>query len=50
LRKPETRQRFNESGFQTMGGPPAKLVDKIVQDRAKSATMIKDAKIGADDK
>ncbi len=50
LRKPETRQRFNETGFQVMGGPPARLVEKIMQDRAKWAKIIQDAKIGADDK
>lgn len=50
LRKPETRQRFDEFGFQVIGGPPARLLDKIVQDRAKWAKIIEDAKIGADDK
>jgi tripartite-type tricarboxylate transporter receptor subunit TctC len=49
LRKPETRQRFNETGFQTMGGPPAALVEKIMQDRAKWARIIQDAKLGGDD-
>jgi tripartite-type tricarboxylate transporter receptor subunit TctC len=50
LRKPEVRQRFNETGFNAMGGPPSALVEKIMQDRAKWGTIIKDAKIGADDK
>jgi tripartite-type tricarboxylate transporter receptor subunit TctC len=49
LRKPETLQRFNETGFQAMGGPPAALVEKIMQDRAKWAKIIQDAKLGADD-
>ena len=49
LQKPETRKRFSESGFQPMGGPPSKLIEKIMQDRAKWTTIIKDAKIGADD-
>ncbi len=50
LRKPETKQRLGDTGFQVMGGPPSKLVDKIMQDRAKWAKIIRDAKIGADDK
>jgi tripartite-type tricarboxylate transporter receptor subunit TctC len=50
LQKPDVRKRLSETGFQPMGGPPSKLVEKIMQDRAKWATIIKDAKIGADDK
>jgi tripartite-type tricarboxylate transporter receptor subunit TctC len=50
LQQPEARRRFSETGFQPMGGPPSRLVEKITQDRAKWATIIKDAKIGADDK
>lgn len=50
LAKPETRKLLGDTGFQVMGGPPAKLVDKIMQDRAKWGKIIKDAKIGADDK
>jgi tripartite-type tricarboxylate transporter receptor subunit TctC len=50
LQQPDARRRFSETGFQPMGGPPSKLVEKITQDRAKWATIIKDAKIGADDK
>ena len=50
LQKPDARKRFSDTGFQPMGGPPSKLVEKIMQDRAKWATIIKDAKIGADDK
>ena len=50
LQKPEARKRLSEFGFQPMGGPPSRLVEKIMQDRAKWATIIRDAKIGADDK
>lgn len=50
LQNPDARKRFSETGFQPMGGPPSRLVEKIMQDRAKWATIIKDAKIGADDK
>ncbi len=49
-RKPETRQRFNATGFQLSGGPSARLVEQIKQDRAKWAKIIQDAKIGPDDK
>lgn len=50
LQKPDTRKRFSEAGFQPMGGTPAQLAQIIEQDRAKWATIIKDAKIGPDDK
>ncbi len=50
LQKPETRKRFSDTGFQAMGGPPFKLREKIMQDRAKWAKIIQDAKIGTDDK
>ena len=50
LRKPETRARFNATGFQLIGGPSARLVEQIMQDRAKWAKIIQDAKIGPDDK
>jgi tripartite-type tricarboxylate transporter receptor subunit TctC len=49
LRKPETRKQFGESGFHIIGGPPAKLTEKIVQDRAKWGKIIRNAKIGAND-
>lgn len=49
LRKPETRKQFSETGFQIMGGPPAKLVETMKQDRAKWGKIIQDAKIGATD-
>jgi tripartite-type tricarboxylate transporter receptor subunit TctC len=49
LRKPETRLRFNETGFQAIGGPPSALVDKIMQDRAKWAKIIQNAKLAPDD-
>ena len=50
LQRPETRKYFSEAGFQPMGGTPAQLAQMIMQDRAKWATIIKDAKIGPDDK
>jgi tripartite-type tricarboxylate transporter receptor subunit TctC len=49
LRKPETRRHFSETGFQIMGGAPAKLTEKIVQDRAKWGKIIQNAKIGVPD-
>jgi tripartite-type tricarboxylate transporter receptor subunit TctC len=50
LQKPDVRKRFSDAGFQPMGGTPAQLAQIMSQDRAKWATIIKDAKIGADDK
>ena len=50
LRRPETRRRMSDNGFQVMGGQPSKLVDKIMEDRSKWAKIIHDAKIGGDDK
>jgi tripartite-type tricarboxylate transporter receptor subunit TctC len=50
LQKPDVRKRFGDAGFQPIGGTPAQLAQIMMQDRAKWATIIKDAKIGADDK
>ncbi|HEY4140294.1 MAG TPA: tripartite tricarboxylate transporter substrate binding protein [Pseudolabrys sp.] len=50
LQKLEVRKRFGEAGFQPIGGTPAQLAQIMMQDRAKWATIIRDAKIGADDK
>jgi tripartite-type tricarboxylate transporter receptor subunit TctC len=49
LRKPETRRHFSETGFRIMGGPPAKLVETMKQDRAKWGKIIQNAKIGVPD-
>ena len=48
LRKPETRARFGETGFSVFGGPPAKLIERVAQDRSKWSKIIETAKIGAD--
>jgi tripartite-type tricarboxylate transporter receptor subunit TctC len=45
LRKPETKRLFGDTGFQASGGPPARLVEQIMQDRAKWAKIITDANI-----
>jgi tripartite-type tricarboxylate transporter receptor subunit TctC len=50
LQKPEARKHFSDAGFQPMGGTPAQLAQIIMQDREKWAKIIKDAKLGADDK
>ncbi len=50
LRKPETRKQLGETGFQVIGGPPAKLVETMKQDRAKWGKIIRDAKLGTDEK
>jgi tripartite-type tricarboxylate transporter receptor subunit TctC len=48
LRKPETKHRFGETGFEVSGGPPARLRERIMQDRAKWSKIIESANIGAD--
>lgn len=50
LQKPDVRKRLSDTGFQPMGGPSSVLVDKIMQDRAKWATIVRDAKISVDEK
>jgi hypothetical protein len=48
LRKPETRRRFSEAGYRMFGGPPARVTERIVQERTKWSKIIEDAKIGGD--
>lgn len=48
LRKPETKRRFGETGFQVIGGPPVKLVEQIKRDRVKWAKIIADANLSPD--
>ncbi len=48
LRKPETRRRFSEAGYRMFGGPPARVTERIVQERTKWSKIIEDAKIGDD--
>ena len=40
LSKPETRRRFSEAGFHVFGGPPARLTQRVAQDRAKWSKII----------
>ena len=40
LRKPETRRRFNEVGYRAFGGPPARVKEWVVQERAKWGPII----------
>jgi tripartite-type tricarboxylate transporter receptor subunit TctC len=40
LRKPDTRGRFNEVGLSVLGGPPARLSEKVTHDRAVWAPII----------
>jgi len=46
LRKPETRRRL--AGYRMFGGPPARVTERIVQERTKWSKIIEDAKIGGD--
>jgi tripartite-type tricarboxylate transporter receptor subunit TctC len=48
LRKPDMRRRFSEAGYRVFGGPPARVTEKIVQERIKWSKIIEDAKIGGD--
>jgi tripartite-type tricarboxylate transporter receptor subunit TctC len=40
LHKSETRRQFDDTGFRVFGGPPARLTEKVAQDRAKWAPII----------
>ena len=48
LSKPETRRRFSEAGYRVFGGLPARVTERIVQERTKWSKIIEDAKIGDD--
>jgi tripartite-type tricarboxylate transporter receptor subunit TctC len=48
LKKPETRARFSEAGFRVFGGPPARVREKVVQDRTKWSPIIARLNLGAD--
>ena len=48
LSKPETRRRFSDAGYRVFGGPPARVTERIVQERTKWSKIIEDAKIGDD--
>jgi tripartite-type tricarboxylate transporter receptor subunit TctC len=48
LRKPDIRRRFSEAGYRVFGGPPARVTERIVQERTKWSKIIEDAKIGDD--
>lgn len=48
LQDPETRHRFSQAGFRTLGGPPSRLTDRVKQDRAKWAPIIAPLNLGAD--
>jgi len=48
LRKPDIRRRFSEAGYRVFGGPPARVTERIMQERTKWSKIIEDAKIGAD--
>ena len=48
LSKPETRRRFSEAGYRVFGGPPARVTERIVQERTKWSKIIEGAKIGDD--
>jgi tripartite-type tricarboxylate transporter receptor subunit TctC len=48
LRKPDIRRRFSEASYRVFGGPPARVTERIVQERTKWSKIIEDAKIGDD--
>jgi len=43
-----TFKALSEAGYRVFGGPPARVTDRIVQERTKWSKIIEDAKIGAD--
>lgn len=48
LKKPETRARFREVGFSVLGGPPARVSQKVAHDTARWSKIIAGLKLGAD--
>jgi len=40
LQKPETKRRFSEAGVHVLGGPPARLTERVKQDRARWSKII----------
>jgi tripartite-type tricarboxylate transporter receptor subunit TctC len=48
LKKPENVARFGEQGFRLLGGPPTRLVERVVQERARWAPIIADLNLNSD--
>ena len=48
LEKPETKRLLGDAGFQVSGGPPATLVEQIMQDRSKWEKIVKDNNISVE--
>jgi tripartite-type tricarboxylate transporter receptor subunit TctC len=48
LRKPETHAHFGETGFSVFGGPPARVSERVAQDRAKWSPIIAGLKLEPD--
>ena len=46
--KTGNRARFGEQGLRLLGGPPARLSERVAQDRAKWAQIIASLNLGAD--
>ena len=40
LHKPETRRRFSDAGVHVLGGPPARLTERVTQDQSRWAKII----------
>lgn len=40
LHKPETRRRLSEAGVRVLGGPPARLTERVTQDQTRWAKII----------
>ena len=46
LHRPDIRQQYSKTGYRVLGGPPARLTEKIEGERAKWTDIIAAAKIG----
>ena len=46
LHQPDVLRRYSEAGFRVLGGPPARLSERMAQERTKWPKIIEAAKIG----
>ena len=48
LKNPDNKARFGEQGFRLLGGPPARLSERVAKDRVTWAPIIAGLHLGAD--
>jgi tripartite-type tricarboxylate transporter receptor subunit TctC len=48
LSKDDTRKQFGTVGYRALGGPPERLRQQMIEDRAKWSKVVKSANVGGD--